>query len=355
MDIERDYFYKKQAVFERLRRYGFADAGEGLSYSEVFLDSAFRAELTVSRSGHVSGRVIDLDTGEEYAAIRNERYTGAFVGSVREAYADLLGRVADACFIERPFDSDQANRIAAQILERWGETPDCPFSDDAGLVFRCPNNRRWYAIVMNVERRKLQGETGKDFVDVMNVKIEEEKLEQLLAEPGVHVCYHMNKKKWVSIVLDGTVTDGRIMELLATSRALVAGISPASGGDRPQAWVIPANPKYYDIHEHLKHSDEQLWHQDFKARVGDIVYIYYGAPYSAILWQTKVIAADIPHDYSEKGRKTRLQMLLKLTHSYAADEFPRTRLIALGLKSVRGARSVPQALQQVLKETAGHR
>ncbi len=73
------------------------------------------------------------------------------------------------------------------------------------VVFRHADNRKWFSIVMDVPRDKL-GLPGTERVDVMNVKmydaIEADFLKQ---QPGYLRPYHSSGKKWVSVLLDGTV------------------------------------------------------------------------------------------------------------------------------------------------------
>ena len=60
-----------------------------------------------------------------------------------------------------------------------------------------------------------------DIIDVLNIKIEEDKREEILKLPSVYPAYHMNKQKWISIVLDGGLDDETLMSLIDTSRNLV--------------------------------------------------------------------------------------------------------------------------------------
>lgn len=91
----------------------------------------------------------------------------------------------------------------------WVRYPDCS-------VFRHPNSRKWYAIIMNVSKRKL-GFDEDQIVDVLNVKCSPIMIGSLLSEKGFLPAYHMNKSTWVSILLDETVSDDTIIPLLELS------------------------------------------------------------------------------------------------------------------------------------------
>lgn len=62
----------------------------------------------------------------------------------------------------------------------------------------------------------------------------------------------------------------------------------------PKEWIIPANPKYYDIQAAFRTSKEIDWKQGKGIKVGDTVYMYVAAPVSAILYKCRVTRTDIP-------------------------------------------------------------
>ena len=59
---------------------------------------------------------------------------------------------------------------------------------------------------------------GEGNIEVINVKVNQEKRETYLQHPGIIEAYHMNKKQWVSIILDEEVEDKLVYQLLDESR-----------------------------------------------------------------------------------------------------------------------------------------
>ena len=58
----------------------------------------------------------------------------------------------------------------------------------------------------------------------MNLKCVSEQIPGLIdLFSGVHPGYHMNKKHWITVDLDGSVPDGEIAQLIDQSYALVVG------------------------------------------------------------------------------------------------------------------------------------
>ena len=86
-------------------------------------------------------------------------------------------------------------------LNTYGTSPDYPFDDLLETaVFRHTDNRKWYAIVMRVSRRKF-GFDSDEVIDVVNLKLPTEMFGSFGAADGVYPAYHMNKLHWISVLL----------------------------------------------------------------------------------------------------------------------------------------------------------
>ena len=95
--------------------------------------------------------------------------------------------------------------IKQQFLEycfnTYSTSPDYPFDEDfETAVLRHVDNRKWYAIVMRVSRRKF-GFDSDDVIDVVNLKLPTEMFGSFGAADGVYPAYHMNKLHWISVLL----------------------------------------------------------------------------------------------------------------------------------------------------------
>jgi predicted DNA-binding protein (MmcQ/YjbR family) len=224
MEIEQAVFARKRWVPERMADYGFRHVGQDFILEKDFMDGDFRAVLTVTDQGAVSGQVIDTMTGAEYDQLRRREANGAYVNMVREAYRNLLLEIAGACSADVLFASDQANRLTDFIENKFHVSPDYPFSKTAHSrsygTFRHEENRKWFALVMNVKRGVVDKSSSEDMVDIINLKIDPKECERLFQMPGIYPAYHMNHRTWISVVLDETVSDEKIMALIETSFAL---------------------------------------------------------------------------------------------------------------------------------------
>ena len=220
MTIEQKVFSRRRFRTKSLAEYGFINMDSCYSLSKEFMDGDFTAEIRVYENGNVIGRVMDNMIDEEYIPLRMPNYAGAFVGSVRTAYEELLLDIADKCCADVAFVSDQSNRIAAMILDKYSVEPDFPWDEgehEPSGVFRHGSNNKWFGLIMNIDRRHLDKNAAEETVDVINLKADENKTVFLHKIRGIYPAYHMNHKKWISVVLDDTLDDRDVMDLVDES------------------------------------------------------------------------------------------------------------------------------------------
>ena len=108
------------------------------------------------------------------------------------------------------------------IFDEYSAGPDFPFQrDDVTCVFRHTANRKWFGIVMEVPYRTI-GINRAGRVDILNVKCDPIMMGSFRGKPGFRPAYHMNKDKWITILLDGSAENEDITALLAMSYAMTA-------------------------------------------------------------------------------------------------------------------------------------
>ena len=100
----------------------------------------------------------------------------------------------------------QREALLAFALTLTGAVADRPFEDDFDTtVTRHGAGGKWFGLFMRVSRARL-GLTGEGAVDVVNLKLDpEDGYAAREMYPTVLPAYHMNKRHWVSVVLDGSV------------------------------------------------------------------------------------------------------------------------------------------------------
>lgn len=112
--------------------------------------------------------------------------------------------------------------LETYIFDEYSVEPDYPFRmDDVTCVFRHIDNRKWFGIAMVVSYRTI-GVNRDGNVDILNVKCDPIMIGSLRGKPGFCPAYHMNKDKWITILLDGSAEKEDIKALLAMSYSMTA-------------------------------------------------------------------------------------------------------------------------------------
>ncbi len=140
------------------------------------------------------------------------------------------------------------NQLLTYALEHFGSKPEYLFASSPDTcILRHADNRKWYAIFMNVPAKNfgVTGEAGNangvsgasgvsdtgnagsasagdELLSVMNVKVDPDDSPALCMQADIFPGYHMNKKHWISILLDRSVPLPLIEELLEASFELTA-------------------------------------------------------------------------------------------------------------------------------------
>ena len=217
MNIEKEIFKRGKIDYQKLIQYGFKKDNEIYKYSVNFMNDKFRADITININGQVTGKVWDIKVDDEYTNFRIENNTGEFAGKVKEEYQNVLNDIKDKCFINEDFIYNQTNRIAKYIKDKYNVSPEFPWDSSPGCgVFRCPNNK-WFGLIMNIDESKLNTHSGE--VEIINIKANN--ITELIKKEGYYRAYHMNKEKWLTILLNDTIKDNEIITLIDESYNLV--------------------------------------------------------------------------------------------------------------------------------------
>lgn len=216
MSIESEVFKKMIICKDKLLTYGFEEELNCYKYSKQ-MSNGFIATLRIDKEDKIIGKIFDPSLDEEYTNFRIESLKGEFVNSIRAEYKNMLLDIAEKCCENLYFITPQANRIASEIIKEyhnhpeflWESAPDC-------AIFRHPSNQKWYALIVYIDRSKLDKKTT-GMVEVLNLKIKEDERDNLLKQDGFYLAWHMNKKNWITIVLDNTMSDEEVMKYIKKS------------------------------------------------------------------------------------------------------------------------------------------
>lgn len=218
MTIE-DLLKRNELDEEKLLEYGFQRKDKDLLYQTKILNDTFHLTINITKNKQVKMRGMDLETNYEYTLERIENQTGSFVSSLKKEIESIVTDIVEKCAKPNKFLTDQANRLAAKIEEKYQSVPEFLWKKYPGYaIFRNKENKKWYAAIMNILKEKI--EKGAYEVEIIDVKLTPEKIQTLLPKKGFYEAYHMNKKTWMTILLDDTISDEEIMSYVQESYEL---------------------------------------------------------------------------------------------------------------------------------------
>lgn len=207
-------FKAYQFISKKAKEYGFVENQGVWIYSSTILQGDFLMMVTVEDSD-LTFQVFDQETGDLYPQVHMESMRGTFVGSVREACLEVLYSIRKACFEVQEFLCPQTKRIMAFVQEKYGNQLEYLWEKSPDTaVLRHEDNQKWYAILMRIPWDRLdKGREG--LVEAVNLK--HDQVADLLSQNGIYPAFHMNKRYWISLPLDDTLTDKKVLELFERS------------------------------------------------------------------------------------------------------------------------------------------
>lgn len=132
----------------------------------------------------------------------------------------------DYCRDTRTFRGEKRvdrKEIFEYVKKQYGTIPEYLWSSSPDSAVLRHQNGKWYAVIMNVEKSKL-GLNGDGTVEIIDVKCDPEMTGMIIQTYGFLPGYHMNKQHWITILLDGTVGESKILDFLDMSYDLIDGL-----------------------------------------------------------------------------------------------------------------------------------
>lgn len=222
---------KNKAIdYSKLLKYGFIKENEKYIYKTYICDNQFEVNIVISDTEKYA-KVMDLENEMEFALVDVEGVEGQFVGEVRQNYEDIIRDVIIKCTSKEAFKSNQAKEIIEYIEKRYGDKLEFlweKFDDNA--IWRNKQNNKWYGVLLIIPENKL-GLKSDNKIEVIDLRYQKEKIENIVDNKKIFPGYHMNKKSWITIKLDNSLDTKAICDLIDNSYNLSIGNKCGLTGD----------------------------------------------------------------------------------------------------------------------------
>lgn len=210
-------FSNRVPDFSKFLPYGFEKTNGGYLYSAPMVDGQFELQVKVSAGGEVETLLTDSAAGEPYVLHLVEGAGGAFVGRVRKEYFSVLSDIAENCFERQVFVQPAAKALIARAAAKYGDRLQFLWEKlPQAAVLRRADTQKWYAVFMAVPLCKL-GLNGEGTAEVADLRVPAGEVENLCKESSFLPAYHMNKKHWITALLNGCIPEQKLLQLLDES------------------------------------------------------------------------------------------------------------------------------------------
>ena len=209
-----EIFKSYQFNQEKAHAYGFVENSGVWTYSCQILQGDFVMTVSIT-ADNVCFQVFDQETADLYPQVHMESMRGNFVGSVREACLEILYQIRKACFDVQDFICPQTKRIMDQVQEKYGNQLEYLWEKSPDTaVLRHEDSQKWYAVLMRIPWDRLD-KAREGLVEAVNLK--HDCVADLLSQKGIYPAFHMNKRYWISLALDDSLSDDDVLEFLEIS------------------------------------------------------------------------------------------------------------------------------------------
>lgn len=205
---------------EKLIQYGFKQAEGRYVYSTEIFDNQFCMTVKIDKSGEVQTELFDIAAEEIYTLHLVAEACGEFVGRVRSEYENVLNNIAENCFDSSIFGGQCSKKVIDYAREKYGDELEFLWEryPDAA-VLRRKDNKKWYALFMTISKTKLGLDSGEP-VEIIDLRFDADELQKTVDGVKYFPGYHMNKKHWITICLNGSVPIENILNCLDNSYKL---------------------------------------------------------------------------------------------------------------------------------------
>ena len=214
-----NFIKDKKIDFKKLEEFGFKLIDNSYYYQTLLLKNQFKMSVKINLDNSIFTEIIDTETNEPYILYLIEKRSG-YSEKVYKEYSDILEKIKKKCFEDEIFKANYTKEVINYIKNKYRDELEFLWEKSPkNAVVRRKSSKKWYAVILTVSKRKLNLDTD-EIIEVINLHNIVEEIEKLIDNKKYFPAYHMNKKHWCTICLDGTVELKEIYKLIDVSYEL---------------------------------------------------------------------------------------------------------------------------------------
>ena len=215
-----NFIKNKKMNFKKLEEFGFKLKDNSYYYQTSLLKNQFKMSVKISLDNSIFTEIIDTETNEAYILHLLEIKRSGYSEKVYKAYSEVLEKIKKECFEDEIFKANYTKEIVDYIKNKYGDELEFLWEKSPkNAVVRRKSSNKWYAVILTISKRKLNLNSD-EIIEVINLHNSSEEIEKLIDNKRYFPAYHMNKKYWCTICLDGRIELEEIYKLIDISYEL---------------------------------------------------------------------------------------------------------------------------------------
>ena len=216
----KDFIKDKKMDLKRLEKFGFKLKDNSYYYDIFLLNNQFKMTVKINLDNSIFTEIIDTETNEPYVLHLLEIKRSGYSEKIYKAYSEILEKVKKVCFEDEIFKANYTKEIVAYVKNKYGDELEFLWEKSPkNAVVRRKSSNKWYAVILTIPKRKI-GLESDEVIEVINLHNIPKEIEKLIDYKRYFPAYHMNKKHWCTICLDGTIELKEIYKLIDISYEL---------------------------------------------------------------------------------------------------------------------------------------
>ena len=215
-----NFIKDKKIDLKKLEEFGFKLINKSYYYYASLLKNQFKMTIKINLDNSIFTEIIDTETNEPYVLHLLEIKRSGYSEKVYKAYSEILAKIQKECFEDEIFKANYTKEIITYVKNKYEDKLEFLWEKSPkNAVVRRKSTNKWYAAILTLSKRKLNLNSD-EIIEVINLHNSPEEIEKLIDNKKYFPAYHMNKKHWCTICLDGIVELKEIYKLIDISYKL---------------------------------------------------------------------------------------------------------------------------------------
>lgn len=203
----------KNIDIDKIIEYGFILKDNNYVLKRDINDSLYA--IFMIKKDDILINVYNKDDDTIYIPYNVKDAYGNYVANVRDRVDVIKNDILNKCF----FKDEKIDSLFRIMKDRYNVVPEYLWkNDETTCVFR-NEKKKWIGIYMKVSKSKL-GIDSDEVVGIVNLKNNPDMIRNLIDNVNYFDAYHMNKKYWVSVLLDNNIDIKTLEKLIEDSYKL---------------------------------------------------------------------------------------------------------------------------------------